>query len=220
MLLCGAVHYIDTAGGARTSADRMCAVVRYNNISSKADPGDIFIVHDEKSSYDTPLLGRNHRPGAPDHKGTLVSDLKGARPPPLHVVMLSCWCYETEFEFWSLMAWEKKLLLSLSCYGSTCQMAVKWRDGYQGDLSPWWSWQLCFCSVWGRCPAERGAHNSAGLCSPDWSHFHTTLRCWKLRIAENFLFKESVLTHALCTPLKCFLHQQSLCFISYEANLY
>ncbi len=91
MLLCGAVHYIDTAGGARTAADRMCAVARYNNISSKADPGDIFIVHDEKSSYDTPLLGRNHRPGAPDHKGTLVSDLKGARPPPLHVVMLMLW---------------------------------------------------------------------------------------------------------------------------------
>ncbi len=26
----------------------------------------------------------------------------------------------------------------LSCSGSACQMAVKWRDGYQGDLSPWW----------------------------------------------------------------------------------
>ncbi len=27
--------------------------------------------------------------------------------------MESCWCYETEFEFGSLMAWGKKLLLSL-----------------------------------------------------------------------------------------------------------
>ncbi len=30
-------------GGARTAADRMCAVARYNDISSKADRGDIFI---------------------------------------------------------------------------------------------------------------------------------------------------------------------------------
>ncbi len=29
--------------GARTAADRMCAVARCNNISSKADRGDIFI---------------------------------------------------------------------------------------------------------------------------------------------------------------------------------
>ncbi len=27
--------------------------------------------------------------------------------------MESCWCYEAEFEFRSLMAWGKKLLLSL-----------------------------------------------------------------------------------------------------------
>ncbi len=30
-------------GTAKTAADRMCAVARYNNISSKADRGDIFI---------------------------------------------------------------------------------------------------------------------------------------------------------------------------------
>ncbi len=35
-------------------------------------------------------------------------------------------------------------------------MAVKWKDGYRGDLNLWWFYQLCFCSVWGRCPAERG----------------------------------------------------------------
>ncbi len=28
----------------------------------------------------------------------------------------SCWCYETEFEFRILMAWGKKLLLSLSVF--------------------------------------------------------------------------------------------------------
>ncbi len=78
MLLCSAVHYIDTADGARTAADRMCAVARYNNISLKADCGDIFIVHDQKSSYRTPLFGRNNRPGAPDHKGALALDFKGA----------------------------------------------------------------------------------------------------------------------------------------------
>ncbi len=30
--------------------------------------------------------------------------------------MESCWCYKTEFEFRSLMAWGKKLLLSLSVF--------------------------------------------------------------------------------------------------------
>ncbi len=38
--VCGAEQYIDTA---RPAADRMCAVARYNNISSKTDRGDIFI---------------------------------------------------------------------------------------------------------------------------------------------------------------------------------
>ncbi len=70
---------------------------------------------------------------------------------------------------------------------SVCQMAVEWKDGYRGDLSPWWFWQLCFCSVWGRCPAERGEQTlrcaqlstqlSAELCSPGLTRFHTTLRC-------------------------------------------
>ncbi len=31
----------------RTAADRMCAVARYYDISSKADRGDILIVHDQ-----------------------------------------------------------------------------------------------------------------------------------------------------------------------------
>ncbi len=31
-----------------TAADQMCAVARYNDISSKADRGEIFIVHDQK----------------------------------------------------------------------------------------------------------------------------------------------------------------------------
>ncbi len=74
-----------------------------------------------------------------------------------------------------------------SCFWSACQMAVRWKDGYRGDLSPWWFWQLCFCSVWGRCPAERGgqtqrcaqlsARLSAELCSPDLWRYYTTLRC-------------------------------------------
>ncbi len=73
------------------------------------------------------------------------------------------------------------------CSWSACQMEVKWRDGYLGDLCSWLFYQLCFCSVRGRCPAERGeptlrcaqlsARLSAELCSPDWSCFHTTLRC-------------------------------------------
>ncbi len=42
-------------GGTRTTADRICAGARYCDISSKADRGDIFIVHNQKSSYRTPL---------------------------------------------------------------------------------------------------------------------------------------------------------------------
>ncbi len=60
-------------------------------------------------------------------------------------------------------------------------MAVKLRNGYRGDLSLWWFYQLCFCSVWGRCLTERreltlrcaqlSAQFSAELCSPDWETF-------------------------------------------------
>ncbi len=74
-----------------------------------------------------------------------------------------------------------------SCFWSACQMAVKWKDGYRGDLNPWWFLQLCFCSVWGKCPAEReeqslrcaqlSARLSAELCSPDLWRYYTTLRC-------------------------------------------
>ncbi len=35
-------------GGARTAADRICAVVRYYDIYSKVDRGDIFIVQRSK----------------------------------------------------------------------------------------------------------------------------------------------------------------------------
>ncbi len=74
-----------------------------------------------------------------------------------------------------------------SCSWSACQMAVWWKDGYRGDLSPWLFLQLCFCSVWGRCPAERGgqtlrcaqlsARLAAELCSPDLWRYYTTMRC-------------------------------------------
>ncbi len=43
-------------GGARTVIDRMRTVARYYDISSKADRGDIFIVHEQKSSNRTPLV--------------------------------------------------------------------------------------------------------------------------------------------------------------------
>ncbi len=38
-------------GRARTVTERMCAVARYYDISSKSDRRDIFIVHDQKPSY-------------------------------------------------------------------------------------------------------------------------------------------------------------------------
>ncbi len=74
-----------------------------------------------------------------------------------------------------------------SCSWSAWQMAVKWKDGYRGDLSPWWFLQICFCSVWGRCPAETeeqtlrcaqlSSQLSAELCSPGLWRYYTTLRC-------------------------------------------
>ncbi len=39
--------------GGRSVAERMCAVARYHDISPKVDCGDIFIIHDQKSSYRT-----------------------------------------------------------------------------------------------------------------------------------------------------------------------
>ncbi len=54
--VCSVVVYWD--GSTRTAPDRMCAVARYYDISSKADCGDIFIIHDQKSSYRTPLCSR------------------------------------------------------------------------------------------------------------------------------------------------------------------
>ncbi len=74
MNLCGVVQYIDTAAPEL----QLIECVLYA-ISSKADRGDIFIVHDQKILIShTPTLGRNRRPGAPDQKGTLASDFKGA----------------------------------------------------------------------------------------------------------------------------------------------
>ncbi len=72
-----------------------------------------------------------------------------------------------------------------SCSWSACQMAVNRKDGYRGGLSLWGFLQLCFCSVWGRCAAERGeqtlrcaqlsARLSVELCSPGLRNYHTTL---------------------------------------------
>ncbi len=42
---------VHTDGGTRTATERMCAVARYYNISSKADRGS---VHDQKSLYRKP----------------------------------------------------------------------------------------------------------------------------------------------------------------------
>ncbi len=90
------------------------------------------------------------------------------------------------------MAWGKKLLLSLSVFAIHAPEALaRWQCDEKtvtgGDLSPWLFLQLCFCSVWGRCPAERGgqtlrcaqlsARLSAELCSPDLWRYCTTLRC-------------------------------------------
>ncbi len=58
--VCRVVHYIETEA-LRIVTDRMCAVARNYGIFSKADRGDIFIVHDQKSSYCTPLTGTQQK---------------------------------------------------------------------------------------------------------------------------------------------------------------
>ncbi len=73
-----------------------------------------------------------------------------------------------------------------SCSWSACQMAVNRNDGYRGELSLWWFLQLCFCSVWGRWPAERGeqtlrcaqlsARLSVELCSPGLWHYYYNVK--------------------------------------------
>ncbi len=98
-------------------------------------------------------------------------------------------------------SWVSQFLPSGS--GSAYQMAAEWIDSFQGDLSPWWFWQLCFCSVWCRCPAERGeptqryaqlsAQLSAGPCNLGCSLFCSlflgyivsmmlALNCWMIQV--------------------------------------
>ncbi len=50
--------------------------------------------------------------------------------------MESCWCYETEFEFRSLMAWGKKLLLSLSVFAIMLRKRLP--DGKMKRRLPGW----------------------------------------------------------------------------------
>ncbi len=100
--------------------------------------------------------------------------------------------------------------------GSAYQMAAEWIDSFQGDLSPWWFWQLCFCSVWCRCPAERGeqtqryaqlsAQLSAGPCNLGWSCFHTTLRCTE---SVHFLY---ICTEHICSLIEPLWLCYTACF--------
>ncbi len=94
----------------------------------------------------------------------------------------------------SLRAWwlgEEAPPKSLSFCHHAPEALTRWQqnvDSYRGDLCPWWFWQLCFCSVWGRFPAEispqLSTQLSAGLCSPDWRRFHT-LRCTSSNDSEK-----------------------------------
>ncbi len=118
----------------------------------------------------------------------------------------------------------KSLSFLPSGCGSAYQMAAEWKDSYRGDLSLWWFWQLCFCSVWGRCPAERGeqtqryaqlsAQLSARLCSLDWSCFHNTLRCtesihflWSLNRKFSGLLVRPWISSAVADGTVTFLYQ-------------
>ncbi len=74
--------------------------------------------------------------------------------------MESCWWYETEFEFKCLMAWWKKLPLSLWVFAimllkrlSDDSKMKRWLQGWFVSLI---ILATLLCSVRGRCPAERG----------------------------------------------------------------
>ncbi len=97
----------------------------------------------------------------------------------------SCWCYETEFEFRSLMAWRKKLLLSLSVFAIMLRKRLSDGSKMKRWLPEWFEFLMILAAlllrIWGRCPAEReeqtlrcaqlSARLSVELCSPDWSRF-------------------------------------------------
>ncbi len=96
MTVCRVVQYIDTAVPELQLIE--CALLhdKTNFFKSRSwrhfyrPRSKIFISH-------TPTLGRNCRPGAPDHKGTLASDLKGAGvwaplpSSPLPLCARHCW---------------------------------------------------------------------------------------------------------------------------------
>ncbi len=83
-------HYIKYRDrGARTVPDRMCAVARYYDISSKADRGDIFIVHDQKSSYRTPLQCTNFLMATSSRIMPHVTKLKSSQTGFLNMTMSS-----------------------------------------------------------------------------------------------------------------------------------
>ncbi len=103
------------------------------------------------------------------------------------MMMLRGWVWVQEPDGLGEETPPKSLSFSHQAAEALTRWQAEWIDGFQGDLTPWWFWQLCFCSVWGRCPAERGgqtqryaqlsAQLSARPCSLGWSCFHTTLRC-------------------------------------------
>ncbi len=66
-------------GGTRTAADRMCAVARYYDISSKKQILETFLSSTIKNRHiKHPYPRQKSQTGAPDRKCTLQSDLKGA----------------------------------------------------------------------------------------------------------------------------------------------
>ncbi len=77
--VCRVVQYIDMAGVTRTAADRMCAVARYNDISSKADSGDIYhpLYHSYRTDRTATVLQRRTSKG---------KELE----PPLHATVYGC----------------------------------------------------------------------------------------------------------------------------------
>ncbi len=88
--------------------------------------------------------------------------------------MMLCRCYETEFEFRSLMAWGKKLLLSLSIFAIMLLKRLpdgsemkKWlQNGEAREVGgAWWMQRSCLCFTSSRISLTESTHLFCGSVS-------------------------------------------------------
>ncbi len=140
-----------------------------------------------------------------------------------------CWCYETGFEFRSLMARAKKLILSLSVFAIMLLHALaRWQQNEETVVRVIWVLDYFISSAFAvfevdvlqrgesrpemrsaKCTALCGALQSFRLV--DWSRFHTTLRCtfygpWIESFQDCWWDPEFLQLSQMVQSLPCFLN--------------